>query len=89
MCVPINNQCPNGTYFNGVQCINYGRNCSMTDANMIWNPILVQCVCRYGTFFNGRQCISCPFTGMIYSNNDGCICPSGTYLNGTSCVKTS
>jgi hypothetical protein len=81
-CLPIGNQCPNGTYFNGQACLPL-----LPCANgQTWSQSLSQCVCPTGSFWNGKQCITCG-GGQLYDN--GCFCPNGLFWNGSKCVVIS
>lgn len=40
-CVPTNNNCPSGAYYNGYTCMPYNQ----CKNNQIWSNSLAQCVC--------------------------------------------
>jgi cysteine-rich repeat protein len=82
-CVPSNNVCPSGTYFNGFSCMPY----SGCKNGQIWSNALVQCVCPENSFWNGGNCVPC-VGGMLYGAS-GCYCPLGSFFNGTACSKVA
>ena len=82
-CVPVNNICPSGTYYNGYTCLPY----TQCKNNQIWSNSLAQCICPDNSFWNGNSCVTC-IGGMIFGNT-GCVCPSGSFFDGSACSKVT
>ena len=78
-CIPIGNQCPTGTYFNGQTCMPT----SACGNGQIWDQTLSQCICSSSSFWNGQYCVTCD-GGQIYEGS-GCFCPRGLFWDGLKC----
>jgi cysteine-rich repeat protein len=87
-------QCPSGTTYNGIQCVNVAPVCPQ---NSNFNYTINQCQCNsglfnisgvcqqcpYGAYFNGLICVqsgtTCPLNSAYNSNTGQCQCNSGLY----------
>jgi hypothetical protein len=87
----IQNNCPNGTYWNNNVCVSIPSQCP---AGLIWNTTQSRCVttantCPVGTYFNGYSCLpysNCTGNKVWSSSQVQCVCPLTTLWNGNTCI---